>query len=87
MGGAGGTIALGVAFLLGAAGFGSPALFVPGVALLLLGAGAVAWVELASRTARLARREGPSRITEGDPYPLAIRMVGGLARVPGGVLE
>ncbi|MGI9557991.1 MAG: DUF58 domain-containing protein, partial [Solirubrobacterales bacterium] len=55
--------------------------------LLLLGAGAVAWTELASRTARLTRRDGPRRITEGEPYPLAIRMVGGLARVPGGVLE
>jgi uncharacterized protein (DUF58 family) len=85
--GAGGAIALGVAFLLGASGFGSTSLFVPGVALTLLGVGSVLWVELAARTARLVRAPGPARVVEGDPYPLRIRMHGGLVPPPGGLLR
>lgn len=84
---AGGTIALGVAFLLGAAGFGAAPLFVPGLALTLLGLGSVVWVELATRTARLERAPGPTTVVEGDPYPLLIRMHGGLVPPPGGLLR
>ena len=84
---AGGTIALGVAFLLGAAGFGASPLFVPGVALTLLGLGSVVWVALAAWTARLERAPGPTTVIEGEPYPLRIRMHGGLMPPPGGLIR
>ena len=84
---AGGTIALGVAFLLGAAGFGSTALFVPGVALAFLGLGSVLWVELSTRTARLVRVPGPSKLVEREPYPLHVQMERGWMRPPGARLH
>ena len=86
VGGAWGTIALGVAFLLGAAGFGSPPLYLPGVALTLLGLASIAWVELAARGAHLARAAGPSKVVEGEPYPLRVTVRGALLPPPGGRL-
>lgn len=77
--------ALGVALLVCGAGFGSPSLFVPGVALSGLAAIAAVWVQLA-RPTRLLRESGPTRVIEDEPYPLRLRAVGARMPPPGGQL-
>lgn len=84
--GAAATAALGAALALAAAAFGSPSLLVPGVALVLLALGAVAWVEAAAFGARLQRSPGPERIVEGDAFPLSLELRRGLVPPPGGEL-
>jgi uncharacterized protein (DUF58 family) len=78
------TAGLGVALLLSAGAFASPSLAVPGFGFLVLAAGAVAWIELAARGARLGRSPGPSRVVEGDAYPLRLELRTGLVPPPGG---
>src|SRR5262245_11272644 len=68
-------------------GFDTPSLLVPGVTLLLLAVGAVAWVELASRGGALERAPGPRRLGEDELYPLELRVSGTLLRPPGGRLS
>jgi uncharacterized protein (DUF58 family) len=60
--------------VLAGAAFDSASLYFPGVALVLLGAGAWTWVELAARGARLERAPGPKTVVEGEPYPHRIRI-------------
>jgi uncharacterized protein (DUF58 family) len=79
MTGASTAVGLGIALILGGAGFGTSALYVAGVGLIVLVVVAVGWVELA-RPRRLVRAGGPNRIVEGEPYPLRLTAVG--ARVP-----
>jgi uncharacterized protein (DUF58 family) len=62
------TLALALALILCAAAFDAVSLYVPGVALALLAAGALAWVESTTRTVRLERARGPASVVEGDPY-------------------
>src|SRR4051812_22500381 len=81
------TAALGAAFTAAGLGFGLTAALVCGLGLLALVAGAVAWVELASRWGRLERERGPSRIDERDPSPLRLRLAGTLLPPPGGELR
>ena len=81
------TGALGAALALTGLGFDVPSVLIPGVTLLLLAAIAFAWVELASRRARLEREPGPRRVVEGRAYPLRIRLRGTLLPPPGGRLE
>src|SRR5918994_4171711 len=79
--------ALGVVFLATGLGFGLTAALVCGLGLLGLVAGAVSWVELATRGGRLERERGPGRVDERDPYPLRLRLRGTLVPPPGGELR
>ena len=87
MGGAALAALFGAALALAGTAFASPSLTVAGVGLLVLGCGSLAWVVLAARGVRLERAEGPSRIVEGELYPLRLRARGGLVRPPGGELR
>ena len=79
--------ALGAALLLAGLGFDAPSLLIPGLTLTLLALVAFAWVELATRGGRLERGRGPTRLMEGAPYPLRVRLRGTLLRPPGGELR
>jgi uncharacterized protein (DUF58 family) len=72
------TTAFAAALLVVGGAFDSPSLYVPGVALLALVGGVLAWAQLASWGARLERIRGPKTVTEGEPYPLRIELRGGL---------
>lgn len=80
------TALLGAGLCLCAATFDSASLYVPGVALLLLGVVAATWVELAARGARLTRVPGPHTVVEEEPYPLRVELRSGLLPPPGGEL-
>lgn len=82
-----GAAALGLALLLCGAAFDSPSLHVPGLVLLVLGAGAGVWVGLAVRGVRVERELGPTAVQEGDPYPLVLRFAAGVLRPPGGEID
>jgi len=81
------TAGLGIALALVAMAFASPSLAVPGFALAGLALAAVAWTELAARGARIVRAPGPSRIVEGDAYPLRLELRRGSVPPPGGELD
>lgn len=87
MTGAAPTAGLGVALTLAGAAFASPSLAVPGIALVVLAIVAVAWTELAFRGAAVSRPRGPSRIVEGDSYPLRLVLRRGVVPPPGGELS
>lgn len=80
------TALLGAGLCLVAATFDSPSLYVPGVALMLLGVVAALWVELAARGAKLTRRQGPHTVVEEEPYPLRVELKVGALPAPGGEL-
>jgi uncharacterized protein (DUF58 family) len=81
-----GTAALGVLLILSAAAFDSPSLYVPGVALAVLGLAAAGWVWLAASGASVARIGGPRSVQEEDAYPLEIEFRSGILPPPGGEL-
>jgi uncharacterized protein (DUF58 family) len=81
------TAALGAALTASGLAFGLTAPLVCGLGLFGLAVGAVAWVELSTSQGRLERQRGPSRIHEGDPYPLRLRLRGTLLPPPGGRLS
>ena len=81
-----GTLALGAAMTATAAGFGSPSLYVPGIALILLAAGAVGWVLGAASGASLERRVGPGTVQEEHEWPIEITASTGMVPAPGGEL-
>jgi uncharacterized protein (DUF58 family) len=70
-----------------ASGFDSPSLFVPGVALVLLGVGAWLWVGLAAQGAGVTRTAGPPTVEEEAPYPLRLTVERGIVAPPGGELD
>ena len=70
-----------------AAAFGSPSLYVPGIALLLLSTVAAAWVLLAASGASLERRGGPATVEEERPWPLQVVARAGVVPAPGGELR
>ncbi|MEA2254142.1 MAG: hypothetical protein QOG35_187 [Solirubrobacteraceae bacterium] len=70
--------------VLTAAAFDSPSLYVPGVALLLLGAGAALWVSLAASGAGLERTLGGRAVQEDQPLPMRLEIRPGLLPPPGG---
>ena len=76
---------LGLLLVLAGAGFDSPSLLVPGLVLLVLSVFFAVWVGLA-RPARLHRAPGPSRIVEGEAYPLRVELRGARLPPPGGEL-
>jgi uncharacterized protein (DUF58 family) len=69
-----------------AAAFDSPSLYVPGVAMLLLGAGSAAWVGLAARGAGVTRRIDARTVEEEQPLPVRLEMKRGLLPPPGGAI-
>jgi uncharacterized protein (DUF58 family) len=79
--------ALGAGLCAGAALFGSPGLYPAGFALLLLPIIAFAWVRLAGLGLRVGRRPPAEPLTEGEPYPLGIRIGVGSAPAPLGELR
>lgn len=82
-----GTALLGAAMLLAAAAFGSPSLFVPGIALILLAFVASGWVVLASLGASLDRRTEFATVEEERPWPMELIAKTGVLPAPGGVLR
>jgi uncharacterized protein (DUF58 family) len=81
------TLYLAVALLATAALFALPSLYVPAIALGLLAAGSIAWVEAAARGLRLGYRPGPTTIEEGEPYPLRLRVEWGWPPPPSGEIS
>ena len=82
-----GTALLGAALVLAAAAFGSPSLFVPGIALILLTFAAGAWVVLAGWGASLERRTVTPSVQEERPWPMEVIARTGVVPAPGGVLR
>lgn len=81
------TGATGAALILAGLGLGLDTALVAGFTLLLLAGGAVAWVELATRRARLVRSPLPRTIVEDQSHRLRIELRGALLRPPGGRVE
>jgi uncharacterized protein (DUF58 family) len=81
------TLRLALALLATAALFALPSLYVPAIALALLAAGSIAWVEAAARGLRLGYRPGPTTIEEGQPYPLRLRLDWGRPPPPSGEIS
>jgi uncharacterized protein (DUF58 family) len=75
---------LGLAFVLGGAMFGSPALYPPGVALVLIPLVALAWVRLAALRLQLRREVPEGSLVEDRSYQLVHELSRGLVPPPGG---
>jgi uncharacterized protein (DUF58 family) len=82
-----GAALLGGLLTLAASGFDEPSLYVPGLALLLLGVGSWLWVGMASQGAGVTRVPGPPTVEEEQPYPVRLTIGDGLLRPPGGELD
>jgi uncharacterized protein (DUF58 family) len=80
-----GTLALGAALIATAILFGSPSLYVPGIALVLIAATAAVWVLAAAAGAKLERRIGPNTVEEEREWPIALTATTGMP-APGGEL-
>jgi uncharacterized protein (DUF58 family) len=85
--GARGTAALGLALVAAGAAFAVPSLYVPGFALAGVAILAAVWVWLATRGAGVDVEAGPTRIVEGDTYPLALALRRGPVPPPAGELD
>jgi uncharacterized protein (DUF58 family) len=81
-----GTFALGAAMTAVAAGFASPSLYVPGIALMLLAAAAVVWVLGAASGASLERRIGAGTVEEERDWPIETTARTAPLPAPGGEL-
>jgi len=81
-----GILALGAALTATAATFGSPSLYVPGIALMMLAVGAAVWVAGAASGASLERRTGPATVEEEHQWPVEVTAEAGLFPAPGGEL-
>lgn len=81
-----GTLALGAGMTATAAAFGSPSLYVPGIALMLLAVVATIWVTAAARGASLERRIGPATVEEEQAWPVEVTAGTGPVPAPGGEL-
>ena len=79
-----GTVALGAVMVVVAAAFGSPSLYVPGIALILLAVTAGTWVLLAAAGASVERDAGPETVEEEREWPIEVRVRTGLVPAPGG---
>lgn len=82
-----GAAALGCVLLVGGLTFGTPSLYLPAVALILLGIGAAAWVALAAAGAAIERTPGPHTVEEDQPWPLMLDSRPGIVAPPGGELS
>jgi uncharacterized protein (DUF58 family) len=82
-----GGAAFGAALILSGATFDTPSLYVPGVALVVLGLGAAIWVALAAKGAGVMRLASLHSVQEEEGYPLRILMRAGLLPPPGGHID
>lgn len=76
-------VVAGLALILIALTFEAAPLFVPGVALIVLGLVAPAWVHLAARTATIERRLDSDRVVEEEPIEATIEVSRGSWGLPG----
>jgi uncharacterized protein (DUF58 family) len=76
----------GLLMTITAAAFDSPSLYVPGVAMVLLGAGSAAWVGLAARGAGVTRRVDARAVEEERSLPVHLEVERGLLPPPGGAV-
>lgn len=76
----------GLLLIAAAVAFDTLSLYVPGVALVALGAGSALWVGLASAGARVERTLGGAVVEEEQPYPVRIEARTGPLPAPGGEL-
>ena len=83
---AGGVLALGVVLVLVAGTFDAEALYVPGVAFVLLALLSIAWVLLAARGVTVTRALDARRVVEEDPLGVVVEVTGGRVPLPGGEL-
>ena len=81
-----GAAVVGLVMLLGGLTFGTPSLYLPAIALLVLGVGCAVWVALAAAGAGVRRTPGPHTIEEERPWPLLLDVDRGLLPPPGGEL-
>lgn len=77
MAGARTPIGIGALLLLAAVGLAAPALLLPGIALILLGAALGAWVALGGSGAGVVRAGVPARVGEGEPFEVVHRVSAG----------
>jgi uncharacterized protein (DUF58 family) len=82
-----GAALLGLVLLVGGLALGTPSLYLPAVAMILLGLGAAVWVTLASAGAGVARTDGPHTVEEDRPWPLLLEVQRGLMPPPAGELD
>jgi len=82
-----GIAALGLELVLAAGLFAADSLYVPGVALAALGLGAPAWVALAARRTRVARRLGARHLEEGEPLAVVYEVRRGRLASPALAVE
>lgn len=81
-----GAALLGLVLLAGGLALGTPSLYLPAVALILLGAGAAVWVALAASGAGLERVPGPHTVEQEQAWPVVLDVRRGLVPSPGGEL-
>jgi uncharacterized protein (DUF58 family) len=84
---AGAVAVSGLVLILVALTFEAAPLFVPGVAITLLGIVAPAWVTLAARGASIERTLGSERVIEDEPIEATIEVRRGPWGLPGAVVE
>ena len=84
---AAGCAALGVLLLLVAGTFDAEPFYVTGFALALLGAGAAAWIGIASRGASIRRTLGARSVMEEEPLTLNVEARAGRLPLPPGFID
>lgn len=87
MRGAGGTTALGLGIVAVAGLFDAEPLYVPGVALAILGAGSALWVREAARGVRVLRTIGAARVVEDEALLVELEVRAGRLAPPAGEIE
>jgi uncharacterized protein (DUF58 family) len=80
-------LSLGLTLCLLGAGFAATSLYVPGAALILSAAGALAWVHAGTRHARVLRRLGAATVQEGASLPVRVGVTHGGWLPPGAELR
>ena len=80
------TALFGVLLCLVAGAFDLAALYVPGIAFVLVGLGSMAWVWLAAQGATVVREPAPATVQEEEPYPVRLRTSRGVLPAPAGEL-
>jgi uncharacterized protein (DUF58 family) len=80
---AGAVVVAGLALILVALMFDAAPLFVPGIALVLLGVVSPVWVQLAARAAAIERRLDSDRVVEEEPIEAEIEVSRGHWGLPG----
>ena len=81
------TALLGLVMILIAATFDAEPLYVPGIAFIVLAAGAAGWVALGARGVRVHRTVASRRTIEEQPVEITLSVSGGRLPVPSGLIE